>query len=412
MGYLCDFCGKDRSIVYCKSDAASLCLSCDRNVHSANALSHRHSRTLVCERCNSQPVFVRCIEERVSLCQSCDWIAHCGSHAHKRQEVNCYSGCPSAAELSVIWSFLLNLPTNSDSACEQATGSLNITGSRLKDCQSAEGDNNIQDSSIAVGENCLRNEDVDIAIVSMESTMPSLNPKVNNAEQVTGSSNSFMHKAFFCGTKGSALCDDDGFYDDFNMDEGELNIENYEEYFGADVNNTGKHFDNDGIDALFATKDLSCSNCHSASAAEGASVGGVNVEQPACSTAASVDSVKSCKMEPSFHFVSQTHSDFSNPGSNGEHNTRHYQDCRASSSVLLMGEPPWHSPAPECSTPSSSRSDAVMRYKEKKAARKFEKRVRYASRKARADTRRRVKGRFIKAGDAYDYDPLSQNRSY
>lgn len=75
-------------------------------------------------------------------------------------------------------------------------------------------------------------------------------------------------QGFFCGTKGFALCDDDGFYDDFNMDEGDLNIENYEEYFGADVDNTGKLFDNDGIDALFATKDMSCSNCHSASAAE------------------------------------------------------------------------------------------------------------------------------------------------
>lgn len=38
---------------------------------------------------------------------------------------------------------------------------------------------------------------------------------------------------------------------------------------------------------------------------------------------------------------------------------------------------------------------------------RFEKRVRYALRKARADIRRRVKGRFVKAGDAYDYDPLS-----
>lgn len=39
------------------------------------------------------------------------------------------------------------------------------------------------------------------------------------------------------------------------------------------------------------------------------------------------------------------------------------------------------------------------------------KRVRYVSRKARADVRRRVKGRFVKAGDAYDYDPLSHTRS-
>lgn len=35
----------------------------------------------------------------------------------------------------------------------------------------------------------------------------------------------------------------------------------------------------------------------------------------------------------------------------------------------------------------------------------FSKQIRYASRKARADTRKRVKGRFVKAGEAYDYDP-------
>ncbi|MBL2098194.1 hypothetical protein ELI75_30985, partial [Klebsiella pneumoniae] len=76
------------------------------------------------------------------------------------------------------------------------------------------------------------------------------------------------------------------------------------------------------------------------------------------------------------------------------------------------GEPPWFPPCSESPNPSTSRTSAVMRYKEKKKSRKFEKRVRYASRKARADVRKRVKGRFVKAGDAYDYDPLSQTRSY
>ena len=36
---------------------------------------------------------------------------------------------------------------------------------------------------------------------------------------------------------------------------------------------------------------------------------------------------------------------------------------------------------------------------------RFGKKIRYASRKARADTRKRVKGRFVKTGEAYDYDP-------
>lgn len=114
-------------MVYCKSDAASLCLSCDRNVHSANALSKRHSRTLLCERCNSQPALVRGIEERTSLCQNCDLLGHVVSgsnRGHKRQAVNCYTGCPSGAELSSIWSFILDLPSVEGSNCEQRMGLL------------------------------------------------------------------------------------------------------------------------------------------------------------------------------------------------------------------------------------------------------------------------------------------------
>ncbi|KAL5720856.1 Zinc finger protein CONSTANS-LIKE 12 [Ranunculus cassubicifolius] len=47
-----------------------------------------------------------------------------------------------------------------------------------------------------------------------------------------------------------------------------------------------------------------------------------------------------------------------------------------------------------------------MRYNEKKKNRTFGKQIRYASRKARVDIRKRVMGRFVKAGDAFDYDPL------
>lgn len=134
MGFMCDFCGDQRSMVYCRSDAACLCLSCDRNVHSANALSRRHSRTLLCERCHLQPAAVRCTEERISLCQNCDWTVHgtstSASSSHKRQTINCYSGCPSAAELSSIWSFVLDVPSVND-ACEQELGLMSIAETDL-----------------------------------------------------------------------------------------------------------------------------------------------------------------------------------------------------------------------------------------------------------------------------------------
>lgn len=43
---------------------------------------------------------------------------------------------------------------------------------------------------------------------------------------------------------------------------------------------------------------------------------------------------------------------------------------------------------------------------------RFAKTIRYASRKDRADVRKRVKGRFIKAGERYDYDPMCPTASF
>ncbi|KAL8511359.1 hypothetical protein ACS0TY_017959 [Phlomoides rotata] len=328
MGYLCDFCGEQRSVIYCESDAASLCFSCDRNVHSANALSKRHSRTLVCERCNSQAALVRCVDERISMCQDCDWMGHATTPApapapaHKKQAVNCYSGCPSAAE---IWSFLLD--DSPDSTCEQGLGWMTISH---KPAESS------------------------------------------HVDVFTGSSTSAMRKVFIPGEEKGRAEYEDGFYGDFNMDEIDLRIEKYEELFGVAL----------GFDGLFGPNEISTSDCQGA---EGSSVGGMKM-QPACSNA---DSVISCKTEPNLCFMRQgmSFSGVTGESSGGD------QDCGVSS--------PWGVPGPE----SSRRSDAVMRYKEKKKARKYKVRTRYANRKARADERRRVKGRFIKAGEAYDYDP-------
>ncbi|KAK0590104.1 hypothetical protein LWI29_022752 [Acer saccharum] len=414
MGYICDFCGEQRSMVYCRSDAACLCLSCDRNVHSANALSKRHSRTLLCERCNSQPALVRCSEEKVSLCQNCDWIGHGSStpsaSTHKKQTINCYSGCPSAAELSSIWSFVLDIQSvGGESACEQELGLMSITDKGIKNSWGPNEDT----VSVSDGVETSNIRDVDKSSAWVgTSTTPGLGPAPQNLERPTGSANN-APKLYCTGTKGPEFCEDDDFYEDFNMDEMDLNIENYEELFGVTLNHSEELLENGGIDSLFGTMDMSAaeSNCQGAVAAEVSSVGPVNA-MPACSNAASADSMVSAKTEPILCFnAKQGHSSLSFSNLTGESNGGDYQDCDASS-MHLMGEPPWCPPCPEASYTSANRSNAVMRYKEKKKNRKFDKRVRYASRKARADVRRRVKGRFVKAGDAYDYDPLNQTRSY
>lgn len=71
-------------------------------------------------------------------------------------------------------------------------------------------------------------------------------------------------------TKGSGLCEDDDLYEDFNMDEMDLSLENYEELFGVALNTSEELFENGGIDSLFRTKDMSGadSSCQGTVAAE------------------------------------------------------------------------------------------------------------------------------------------------
>lgn len=186
-------------MVYCRSDAACLCLSCDRNVHSANALSRRHSRTLLCERCNSQPATVRCVEEKISLCQNCNWIGHGNSTStsgHKRQTINCYSGCPSAAELSRIWSFVLEFPSVDDSNCEQGMGQMSLTGNCVDGCLMPLVNNIANDSSVTgrtnAGENVNKSD-----LWMASSQLPALNPISLSVDLPAGSMNSPTTKVIF-----------------------------------------------------------------------------------------------------------------------------------------------------------------------------------------------------------------------
>ncbi|XP_047320787.1 zinc finger protein CONSTANS-LIKE 10 [Impatiens glandulifera] len=354
MDYICDYCREQKSAVYCRSDAASLCLSCDRSVHSANALSQRHFRTLVCERCNSQPASVRRIEERLSLCQDCDWEGHDDNRTRNRQPVNCYSGCPSSDEFSRIWPFLQDIAFDSTSSvCEKELGSMTI------------------------------NQKEHDATTS--SSSGSRTTSIADQQQ--------LGKTKSTPSKLPALCGiGEEFDDDFNMDDVNLTINNFEELFNLDNPHNIFH---EGTDCWF---DFDYRTAYPAEVSsipffllhQGSSIG-------ACSNAASADSILSSKTEPNLCFVKQAHSGISFSGFSIESNggTGDHLDCEASPRQ-----------------PSTTRTSAVLRYKEKKKARKFEKRVRYVSRKERADVRKRVKGRFVKAGDVYDYDPLGPTKSY
>ncbi|XP_020173273.1 zinc finger protein CONSTANS-LIKE 10 isoform X1 [Aegilops tauschii subsp. strangulata] len=389
MDALCDFCGEQRPTIYCRSDAASLCLSCDHNVHSANTLSQRHMRTLLCDRCASQPAAVRCLEENTSLCQNCDWNGHAATSlaaGHLRQTINCYSGCPSSEELARIWSFDFDAPSAAtEPNCEEGISMMSINDSGVSNHCGVQ-----QDCSL-----------LDIANTSLMSDPPTVEKlKSEDEMNLRPLPTHQPAQSVSMAPKVPSVTDDDMFndgrvYENFCVDDNDLTFENYEELFGTPHVQTEQLFDDAGIDSFFEMKEMPAADCDQ-----------LTPVQPECSNAVSADSGLCVPARQAISTISLSFS-----GLTGESNAGDHQDCGVSP-LLLMGEQPWLPPGSEVSSAGGSRGSALSRYMEKKKRRKFDKKIRYASRKARADVRKRVKGRFVKAGEAYDYDPLNDTRSY
>ncbi|KAJ6677742.1 ZINC FINGER PROTEIN CONSTANS-LIKE 10 [Salix viminalis] len=193
--------------------------------------------------------------------------------------------------------------------------------------------------------------------------------------------------------KDIGLPDDEDLCDGLNLDDIPLDFENSDEIFSCSETQNKYQFGDAGKDCMLMEKNLSVTG--SASAMQTIS-GNANC---------SIFTNPSCSRNLNLGFSGQVHSSMSLPLSNiiGESSSADYQDCGLSP-LFLSGESPWESHL-DARKPQA-RDKAKMRYNEKKKTRTFSKQIRYASRKARADTRKRVKGRFVKAGEAYDYDPL------
>ncbi|GAB2281497.1 hypothetical protein Dimus_016084 [Dionaea muscipula] len=101
---LCDFCGESTALLYCRADSAKLCLSCDREVHSTNQLFTKHTRWQLCDVCDSSPALIFCVSDRKVLCQNCDFESHKSLKnplvVHDHRALEGFNGCPSVSELS------------------------------------------------------------------------------------------------------------------------------------------------------------------------------------------------------------------------------------------------------------------------------------------------------------------------
>ena len=134
---LCEYCGVVRAVVYCKPDYARLCLSCDNTIHSANALSRRHPRSLLCDKCNSEPGMYRCMDEKLCICQICLCFDNgCSVLGHRLYLLQFYLGCPSLGDFSRLWSSILDLPLPYSAGLKvdepRDEGSLVLGGNKLR----------------------------------------------------------------------------------------------------------------------------------------------------------------------------------------------------------------------------------------------------------------------------------------
>ncbi|KAK6913438.1 B-box-type zinc finger [Dillenia turbinata] len=81
---VCDTCRSAACTVYCRADAAYLCTGCDARVHAANRVASRHERVWVCEACERAPASFICKADAASLCTSCDADIHSANPLARR----------------------------------------------------------------------------------------------------------------------------------------------------------------------------------------------------------------------------------------------------------------------------------------------------------------------------------------
>lgn len=83
----CDYCNSAAALLFCRTDSAFMCISCDSKVHATNKLgSRQHERVWMCEVCEQAPASVTCKADAAALCVTCDRDIHSANPLARRHE--------------------------------------------------------------------------------------------------------------------------------------------------------------------------------------------------------------------------------------------------------------------------------------------------------------------------------------
>nr|AIP90439.1 HD1 [Oryza rufipogon]AIP90456.1 HD1 [Oryza sativa] len=347
----CDGCRAAPSVVYCRADAAYLCASCDARVHAANRVASRHERVRVCEACERAPAALACRADAAALCVACDVQVHSANPLARRHQRVPVAPLPA-----------ITIPATSVLA-EAVVATATVLGDK--------------------------DEEVDSWLLLSKDSDDNNNNNNNNDNDNNDNNNSNSSN------NGMYFGEVDEYFD----------LVGYNSYYDNRIENNqdqqyGMHEQQEQqqqqeMQKEFAEKEGSeCvvpSQITMLSEQQHSGYGVVGADQAASMTAgvsAYTDSISNSisfsSMEagivPDSTVIDMPNSSILTP---------------AGAINLFSG------PSLQMSLHFSSmdREARVLRYREKKKARKFEKTIRYETRKAYAEARPRIKGRFAKRSD-------------
>lgn len=336
----CDSCKTAAAAVFCRADAAFLCLGCDARVHGAAKLSARHERVWVCEVCEQAPAAVTCKADAAALCVTCDADIHSANplaRRHERVPVEPFlDAAESISRAASAFNFLA-VPTKTGSADTCGSGGGGFGGS----CQ---------------------NEELEEAAswLYTNATGASANKIVEG-----------MDVKVAPGGGGDVFFNDVETFLDFECG-----------------NNSMDRFHGSATDSLVPVQTKPAP---------------APVVHPSSENCFDIDFCRSKLTSFSYlsHSVSSSSLDVGVVPEGNSMSDISYpfvQSMSGNSTDLSITNSAATTTTANQPTPMSGmdREARVLRYREKRKNRKFEKTIRYASRKAYAETRPRIKGRFAK----------------
>lgn len=346
---LCDSCKAVSATVFCGADTAFLCLACDSKIHAANKLASRHARVWVCEVCEQAPASFTCKADAAALCVTCDRDIHSANPLARRHE-----------RLPVVPFY------DSAAAAAKSHGAAGPA--------SPGGD----DDDTKYFSNESDNQNAEEAEEEAEAASWLL-PTPNNAKGVDLEGSEYKSADY--------LFNDMDPYLDMEMISGGGDQKPHHHHHQ-------QHYNSDGVVPVQKKTETR----H----VPGPVVDGFPTYE--------IDFAAGSKPPFMYNFASQSISQ------------------SVSSSSMEVGVVPDHNAMADVSNAPFSRTSGgdavpnpvsgldrearVLRYREKRKNRKFEKTIRYASRKAYAETRPRIKGRFAKRAETEADSLLAADASY